>query len=301
MNRPLALLRLTAGLCALAVGLSCSPGDDPDCVDPIIDVGDPYESAGDAGVVGPFKILVYAYSTGFRHDSIPQGIAALRELGAVNGFGVEVKGSAQNRRGGYCGNRPEPADLAYFRTENLALYAAIVFLNTTTPATPTTPLLDDTGKAALEAYIRGGGGFVGIHAATDAEYGWAFYHELLGATFLNHGPAVESMLRIEDATHPAMRALPDPWARYDEWYNFTVNPRPTAHVLLTLDEATYPDNPSPMGDHPIAWCKTVGDGRSFYTGLGHTAAAFNDPLVLRHLLGGILYASGVLPADCSPR
>ncbi len=70
--------------------------------------------------------------------------------------------------------------------------------------------------------------------------------------------------------------------------------------MIDLDETTYPNNPDPMGDHPIAWCKTVGAGRSFYTGLGHTAEAFGDALVRRHLLGGILYAAGAIAADCSP-
>ena len=155
-------------------------------------------------------------------------------------------------------------------------------------------------EAAFEAYIRAGGGFVGIHAAADAEYGWSFYHDLLGATFLGHGSPVESSLRVEDSGHPATSALPDPWSRFDEWYDFTQNPRPTAHVLLTLDETTYPNNPDPMGDHPIAWCKTLGAGRAFYTGLGHPGEAFGDALVRRHLLGGILYAAGAIAADCSP-
>jgi cytochrome c len=84
-----------------------------------------------------------------------------------------------------------------------------------------------------------------------------------------------------------------------EWYDFTGNPRAAAHVLIALDESTYPDNPYPMGDHPIAWCKTVGAGRAFYTGLGHTGATFGDALVRQHLLGGILYAAGAIAADCS--
>jgi type 1 glutamine amidotransferase len=216
----------------------------------------------------------------------------------ANGFAVDVKGSAPNARGSYCANRPAAADVAYFTTENLARYAAVVFLNTTT--TPEGSLLDDAGKAAFEAYIRAGGGFVGIHAAADAEYGWAFYHDLVGATFLGHGPPVTASLRVEDPGHPATGTLPDPWSRFDEWYDFTQNPRPTVHVLIDLDETTYPNNPYPMGDHPIAWCKNMDAGRAFYTGLGHTAEAFGDALVRRHILGGILYAAGAIAADCSP-
>ena len=295
MKRYLLASHSALALLGLAGVSSCRSGDESveaTCEDPTIDAGDPYEPAFDAGSAPAFKILLYTYSTGFRHDSIPDGIAAILALGAVNGFGVEVKGTRLSPRGTMCANRPEPADVAYFRAETISSYAAVVFLHTTTMQTPSSALLDDTGKAALEAYVRGGGGFVGIHAAADAEYGWPFYHDVLGATFLDHGPAVESSLRIEDATHPAASAIPNPWSRYDEWYDFTQNPRPAAHVLINLDESTYPDNPRPMGDHPIAWCKVMGEGRSFYTGLGHTKEAFRDGTVLRHLLGGILYASG---------
>jgi type 1 glutamine amidotransferase len=292
------MLAVRSALALIVLG-GCSP-DEPACSDPDIDAGPSYGAAIDAGAA-PLAILLNTYSTGFRHDSIPDGIAAIRALGSANGFGVDVKGSALNKRGSYCINQPEPADVGYFTAENLAKYAAVVFLSTTTQKDPTSAILDDAGKAAFETYIRGGGGFVGIHAAADAEYGWTFYHDLLGATFLGHGPPVTSLLGVEDTRHPASSALPNPWSRYDEWYDFTENPRPTAHVLVNLDEATYPDNPYPMGDHPIAWCKTVGAGRSLYTGLGHTRAAFADPLVLRHLLGGILYAAGAVAADCSPR
>ena len=265
-----------------------------------VDAGEPYGPAFDTDAAGSLRILLYTYSTGYRHASIPDGINAIRALGAANGFAVDVKGSEPDALGSYCGNRPAAGDTAYFTAENLSQYAAVVFLSTTTAAAPESTLMDEAGKAAFEAYIRAGGGFVGIHAAADAEYGWDFYHDLLGATFLAHGPPVTASLRIEDTVHPATSPLPNPWSRFDEWYDFTQPPRPTAHVLINLDETTYPNNPNPMGDHPIAWCKTVGAGRSFYTGLGRTAEAFSDALVRRHLLGGILYAAGAIAADCSP-
>jgi type 1 glutamine amidotransferase len=296
------LVKRLSVVCALGwfalAGCSSSqtPNQDVPCSGTGADAGDLYVPVFGASVADGLKILLYTYSNGYRHASIPDGINTIRALGAANGFGVDVKGSSADGQGSYCANQTAAADGAYFTAENLAQYAAVVFLSTTTTADGV--LLDDAGKAAFEAYIRAGGGFVGIHAAADAEYGWAFYHDLLGATFLAHGPAVTSSLRIEDATHPAASALPNPWSRFDEWYDFTQNPRPTAHVLINLDESTYPNNPDPMGDHPIAWCKTVGAGRSFYTGLGHAGAAFADPMVRQHLLGGILYAAGVVAADC---
>jgi len=289
------ILRWTLGWMVLA---SCSAHEEPPCSDADGDASAPYGLGVDAGGTAPLTILLYTYSTGYRHASIPDGINVIRALGAENGFAVDVRGSEPNARGSYCANRPAEADMTIFTAENLARYAAVVFLNTTT--VPQGTLVDDAGKTAFEAYIRAGGGFVGIHAAADAEYGWDFYHDLLGATFLGHGPPVTSSLRIEDSLHPATSALPNPWSRFDEWYDFTSNPRDTAHVLMNLDETTYPNNPYPTGDHPIAWCKTVGTGRSFYTGLGHAAEAFGDALVRRHLLGAILYAAGSVAADCSP-
>jgi type 1 glutamine amidotransferase len=289
--------RLLACLALAGCAASASPVERP-CSAGDVDAGEPHLAPFDAGGAGPFSVLLYTYSTGYRHASIPDGIHAIRALGAAHGFAVDVVGTASDALGSYCANQLVAPDPTYFTLENLSRYAAVVFLNATTAADGA--LLDEAGKTAFETYIRAGGGFVGVHAATDAEYGWAFYHDLLGATFLGHGPPVTASLRLEDVAHPATADLPNPWSRYDEWYDFTTNPRAAAHVLMNLDEATYPDNPYPMGDHPIAWCKTMGAGRAFYTGLGHHGAAFGDALVRRHLLGGILYAAGVIAADCSP-
>jgi len=289
--------RVLAGLVLVGCSASSAPAEQP-CSAGNVDAGVPFVSLADAGTTGPFTLMLYTYSTGYRHASIPDGINAIRALGAVNGFGVDVVGTAADARGSYCTNQPVAPDPATFSAANLSRYAAVAFLSTTTTADGV--LLDPDGKAAFEAYIRAGGGFVGVHAAADAEYGWGFYHELLGATFLAHGPPVTASLRIEDVSSPATSALPNPWSHFDEWYDFTANPRAAAHVLIDLDEATYPNNPAPMGDHPIAWCKTIDAGRSFYTGLGHPDAAFADTLVRQHLLGGILYAAGAIAADCSP-
>jgi type 1 glutamine amidotransferase len=296
MSRASPLLRF-APAWFLVVGCSTGSPAEQTCTNGEVDVGETYGPAVDAGPVASPRILLYAYSNGYRHASIPDGINAIRALGVANGFGVDVKGTAPDAQGSYCANQPAEADATSFAAELLSQYAATVFLNTTT--TVDRGLLDDGGKAALEAYVRAGGGFVGIHAAADAESGWPFYRELVGASFLAHGPPVTASLRIEDQVHPATMGLPDPWSRFDEWFDFTSNPRQTAHVLVDLDESTYPGRPEPFADHPIAWCKTVGAGRSFYTGIGHTSEAFADALVRRHITGGILYAAGAIPADCS--
>jgi type 1 glutamine amidotransferase len=225
---------------------------------------------------GSFDVLVFSKTAGFRHESIPDGIRAVRDLGAAHGFTVTAT-----------------EDAAAFTDGNLARYEAVVFLNTTGD------VLNDRQQAAFGSYIRAGHGFVGVHAAADTEYGWPFYDTLLGTHFAAHPAVQPATIRVEDRTHPATGHLGATWRRTDEWYNFRSGVRATARVLATLDESSY--SGGTMGaDHPFAWCKTVGGGRSFYTGGGHTRESFAEPAFRAHLLGGIRYAAGAVAADCSP-
>ncbi|MCH5690136.1 ThuA domain-containing protein [Niabella sp. W65] len=104
------------------------------------------------------RVLVMTKTAGFYHASIPKGIEAIQKLGAENGFDVEVT-----------------KDSTLFTDKNLKKFAAIIFLNTTGT------LFNEDQKAAVQKYIRSGGGFVGIHAATDTEYGWPWYNKMVGA------------------------------------------------------------------------------------------------------------------------
>ena len=138
----------------------------------------------------------------------------------------------------------------------------MVFLNTTGD------VLDADQQAALEAYVRGGGGWLGVHAAADTEYDWAFYGELAGARFARHPRVQPLTVRVVDRAHPATAHLPAAWRITDEPYDFRAPPAAGVRVLARLDESTYKGGT--MGaDHPIIWCHRVGPGRSFYTGLGH--------------------------------
>ncbi|WP_084959382.1 ThuA domain-containing protein [Thermoactinospora rubra] len=219
----------------------------------------------------PFSVLVFSKTAGFRHDSIPAGIQAIKDLGAAHGFTVTATETWPS---------------------SLSGHAAVVFLNTTGD------VLDAAQQAAFESYIKGGGGFVGVHAAADTEYGWPFYGELVGAYFRSHPAIQQATVKVEDRAHPATAHLPSAWTRTDEWYNYRANPRPNVHVLASLDESTY--SGGDMGDHPIAWCRPYQGGRAFYTGGGHTAASYADPAFRAHLLGGIRYAAGQAKADCRP-
>lgn len=229
------------------------------------------------GETDPFDVLVFSKTAGFRHGSIPAGIAAIEQLGADHGFTVE-----------------STEDSADFTEENLAQYEAVVWLSTTGD------VLNAEQQAAFESYIQGGGGYAGIHAASDTEYDWEWYGDLVGAYFANHPQNQDAEVKIEDPAHPSTAGLPPVIERYDEWYNFRTNPRTTTHVLASLDETSYNPGGGAMGpEHPISWCQDYDGGRSWYTGMGHTNESFAEPAFLDHVLGGIRTAAGVLPADCS--
>jgi cytochrome c len=218
------------------------------------------------------RILLFTKTAGFRHDSIPAAIIGIRQLGVANGLSIDAT-----------------EDSGAFTDTQLARYNAVVFLLTTGD------VLDGDQQRAFERFIRRGGGFAGVHSAADTEYAWAWYGGLVGAYFKSH-PSVQRASVHVVARHPSTADLPRNWTRTDEWYNFARNPRPSVHVLATLDERSYLPGPGAMGsDHPIAWWHAYQGGRAWYTGGGHTAEAYSDPLFRRHLLGGIRYAAGLTP------
>jgi len=214
------------------------------------------------------KVLIFSKTAGFHHASIAVGIPAIIKLGQENNFDVDTT-----------------TDATKFTYDNLKQYAAVIFLSTTGD------VLNDAQQAEFEKYIRAGGGFVGVHSATDTEYNWPWYGNLVGAYFRNHPDhQQEAVLHIVDPNFPATKGLPAEWKRLDEWYNFKWI-APNLHILITIDEKTYTGGNN--GDnHPMSWYHAYDGGRAFYTALGHTDASYSDPLYLGHLLGGIEYAMG---------
>lgn len=216
---------------------------------------------------GKPKVLVFSKTAGYRHASIAAGKTALMKLGQENGFDVDTT-----------------EDAGYFTEASLKQYSAVIFLNTTGN------VLNHYQEAAFERYIQAGGGFVGVHSATDTEYDWGWYGRLVGAYFLSHPAQQEATLVVTDSTHISTRHLPNPWIRKDEWYNFK-KLNPDVHTLLTIDEKSYEGGKN--GDHhPMAWYHEYDGGRAFYTALGHTDEAYEEENFLKHLLGGIQYAIG---------
>lgn len=213
------------------------------------------------------NLLVFSKTAGFRHDSIETAQEALRKEGAARGWRMTVT-----------------EDAAWFDAAKLKGFNAVVFLMTTGD------VLNDAQESAFKRFVEGGGGFVGIHSAADTEYGWNWYGELVGAYFKSHPRIQQGVVRVEDKKHPSTAFLPENWTRTDEWYCYRANPRGKVNVLASLDESSYQGG-TMGGDHPIAWHRTMGKGRSWYTGGGHTKESYAEPLFMQHVVTGIEWAS----------
>jgi glucose/arabinose dehydrogenase/cytochrome c551/c552/type 1 glutamine amidotransferase len=214
------------------------------------------------------KVLVFSKTAGYRHSSIEVGRLAIMKLGKENGFDVDTTENA-----------------SMFSDKELKKYSAVIFFNATGD------VLDHYQQAAFERYIQAGGGYMGIHAATDCEYTWPWYGKLSGAYFKSHPNQQKATLIVHDRTHISTAHLPEKWERFDEWYNFTKAPGNEVKVLISIDEKSYQGGEN-GASHPMAWYHEYDGGRAFYTEFGHTDESYVEPFYLKHILGGILYAMG---------
>ncbi len=210
------------------------------------------------------KLLIFTKTKGFRHQSIEKGKEVLTKLLGEKGYAIDTTGKADA-----------------FTDENLKRYEALIFLNTTGD------LFNDQQQDALVRYMNNGGGYVGIHAATDAEYEWPWYGKMIGGYFKSHPRQQNAIVRVTAKDHPATNMLPDEWTRWDEWYDFK-DLNPNIIVLARLDETSY-EGGGMNYNHPIVWYHEYEGGRVFYTGFGHTDETFEEPLFQQHILGGIQY------------
>lgn len=210
------------------------------------------------------QVLVFSKTGGYRHKSIEIGVKTLEELGAEDNFVIT-----------------HTEDAKVFNSEDLKAYKLVIFLNTTGD------VLNNEQQNAFKTFINNGGSYLGVHAASDTEFEWPWYGELVGAYFISHPKSCEANLIITDANHQSTKYLDTEWKHFDEWYNFK-NINPNIQPIIMLDETSYEGGEN--GDfHPISWYQEFDGGRSFYTGLGHTIESYDDPDFRAHLLGGINY------------
>ena len=239
-------------------------------------------------------ILIFSKTNGFRDDDqIKTANAALADLAARRGWTSYVTENA-----------------AVFNPEQLKRFRAVVW------SSVSGDVLTEDQRRAFKNWIEHGGGFVGLHGAGgDLKYAWKWYVEdLIGAQFIGHTMQPhyqQATIIIEDSNHPATRGLGSAWVRTDEWYTFAASPRRKGyHILARVDERTY--NPSmkllPFGkgtdihmgaDHPLIWYHCVGNGRAFYSALGHSASTYSEPKHLQMIAGAISWAAGFEGPECA--
>ncbi|MFD0690887.1 ThuA domain-containing protein [Actinomadura fibrosa] len=235
-----------------------------------------YHDWGNFDPAKGYKILVYSRTAGPRHANLGPALGAglnppladanvaqkaLVKMGQDNGFGVDWT--------------EDVAQLASPST--LFRYNAVVFMSTTRDT------LDDAAQTSLRQYMRGGGGFVGIHNAFGTEYNWPWYEGLLGgANFYDHGPAQPGTVQTVDRRDASTAGLPGRWDFADEWYNLVPFPS-QVRFLASVDEKTLAkgvagnmNHPGHGSLHPVAWCQYYDGGRAWLTTLGHDAKAFTD-------------------------
>jgi hypothetical protein len=219
-------------------------------------------------------LLYLTHSAGFRHDVLPLTREVVPELGREGGlFDATVT-----------------EDCSLISADGLKPFDAVFFY--TTGELP----IDAAQKRALVEFVRSGRGFVGAHSATDTFYKWPEYGEMIGAYFDGHPWHEEVAVRVEDASHPATRHLPVRFTITDEIYQFKNWSRATVHVLLSLDPTSVDLTKNSVRradrDFALAWTRTYGKGRVFYTALGHGPEVWRDERFRQHLRGGIQWALG---------
>lgn len=223
-----------------------------------------------------FKALLVTITNGWRHESVHAGVLAIQQLGIKNFFDVVYFDDPKS-----------------FTDKNLVQFQVIIFLNTTGD------ILDSAQRKVMERFIRSGKGYVGIHSASDTEYGWEWYTKLVGRMFYIHPVIQTAKLKVLDPKFPGLQDFADGRLWTDEWYQFGPENVTDLHYILGVDETSY--NPKAdwgakkgegMGElHPISWYHFYDGGRSFYTALAHIPAVFSDQAFLNHLYAGILWAA----------
>ncbi|GAA4704290.1 Type 1 glutamine amidotransferase (GATase1) [Promicromonospora umidemergens] len=278
-----ALPRLAAMLAAVAVAVPLGSG----VALAAPTTASPAQAAAGSVDDGELRVLLF-YKPNF-HASHVQARQAVRDL--ATDLGAEYSQPVDIQ---------ETEDPAAFTTENLATKDAVVFAQTGGV------LFNVAQRAALESYIRGGGGYMGLHYA-----GWSvgqsehdvnpFYARLVGAASEGHpeDPAVRpGRVVVEDSEHPLTQGLPAEFTRSDEWYDWLVNPAPNVRTLLNADESSYGGGNNGT-NHPITWCQEIDSGRSWYSGMGHEGSAYAEAPIRTQMKNGLAYSAGLLPADCS--
>lgn len=230
-----------------------------------------------------FKVLVYTSPDRWHDQTIPVAMSQFNKLAEKHDFTLVW---AQANGSGNVTN--------VFTDDYLSKIDVVVFLHSRGYD------LSMEQTNSFKKFIKNGGGFVGIHAASSNKNQDDWYKKLIGRSFTDHPEEQSAVLTVLDNNHPSTMHLNDKWIWTDEWYSFGEALTPDLKLLLQVSEKTYDPNRTwgdktrftAMGNfHPISWYQEFDGGRSFYTTLGHIPEAYNDPWFLAHIYGGIYWAA----------
>ena len=224
--------------------------------------------AGAISAAGTGSVLIFTGTEGYEHDVIDEGSEAIRSMLENRGYQVWVSDDTTLFRPGF-GER----------------FDVLIFFNTSGN------VLNESQQEVMRQFVEAGGGFVGVHAATDTEYEWEWYGDVIGAYFTDHPDIQPATIQVVDPHHPTTRMLPIRWDRTDEWYNFDSDLSEEFRILCVLDESTYAGGKHEK-IHPFVWCREVEQGRMWYTAGGHTPESYRDTVFMEHLYAGVRYVSG---------
>jgi len=252
---------------------------------------------------GPFKMLIFSWTTGFHHDSIPEAQQMAKDIGAMNPIqtytvdianaqALDPTGSCEDNGGPGMPQMPIPgcnASVSMFTDDNLKNYEIVFFANPTGDDFSRSGAVGVAAKAALEKWMNNGGAYIGTHSATDFEKSgnWTFYNDMLGALFDTHdgdGTAGTVVIQDLEVNHPVVRGLTKNYQSQDEWYHQLRNPegRPGITILAKLA----------VDQRPVTWIhEYTGGGRMVYTIRGHNKSRFSEPYFRQLFLQGVMWAT----------
>ena len=246
------------------------------------------------------RILVFYRCEGFIHTSIPHANFALQEMARKSkAFSVDLED-----------------EYKVFNKKNLKQYHAILFNSASE-----LKFANESQRKAILDFVRGGGGLIGIHGASDNFYEWDGGAEMMGGQFNGHPWTANGTwaFKVDDPTHPLNQAFGGRGFWYqDEIYQYLpssyVGPE-NLRILVSLDmskeavrkplglekfERFNSKYPSGNREVPVSWVRDIGKGRLFYTNFGHREGTYKNPVIMQHIFDGILFAIGYKKVDTTP-
>lgn len=255
-------------------------------------------AAADAKDAGP-RILLMTRSAGFEHSVIKHDESGTSHVERILKPIAEEMGATLE-----C-----TKDAGKINAESLKNYDVVIFYTSgdlTQPGGDGQPSMDPAAVDELLAWIQGGGGFLGFHAATDSFRSEGDdstpYIQMIGAEFVKHGAQFKGIIRKVDVGHPAIASLPEAWNLQDEWYLFRKFDKENMHVLALLEIGGEREKQDMYNipDYPMLWCRGYGNGRVLYNGMGHREDVWDHATFKALLKEHILWASGKGPLNAEP-